>query len=365
MFLMVERPDELFTEAEIPAVMTGPGVRLEAVEDVPAGPWLAALLDEVDPRKLSEWDLPAYLRACARMQAWAAARLSEGVTELASRPGGFGADKEVALALREPVGAAQRRIHQANRLARMLPTTRRLFRWGDINEKQAEALVEATSRVDDPELAVAIEDKVLTAPRAPAPTARELARPAPQALTRPDPDGAEARARAAREDTDVVLHPGEDGMAATVIEAPVEQAVIVKTAADTYAASCKAAGDNRKIGVLRSEGLARICADYLAGRSPAHAGSAPRAGGLPVEIGIVVGVDTALGRRRLPGEVPGLGIVPREVIARMISTESARLRLLVVDDTGRLVHRAVDAYRPTSAQIAQIRDEFVFSVGPG
>ena len=102
MFLTVDCPDALFTDGLIPAVMTGDGVRLEAVEDVPAGPWLAAVLDGIDPTSLSEWDLPAYLRACARMQAWAAARVSDGVAELAARPGGFGADKEVALALREP-----------------------------------------------------------------------------------------------------------------------------------------------------------------------------------------------------------------------------------------------------------------------
>src|SRR3954451_14441260 len=178
MFMTVDCPDELFGDAAVPAVMTGTGVRLEAVEDVPAGPWLAALLDLVDPRTLSEWDLPAYLRACARVQAWAAARLSDGVAELASRPGGFGADKEVALALREPVGAAQRRIHQAQRLRRMLPTTRRLFRRGQLSEKQVEAMLEATSTVQDPDLAIAVEDKVLTATGALAKTAREVGRAA-------------------------------------------------------------------------------------------------------------------------------------------------------------------------------------------
>src|SRR4051812_40586175 len=136
MFLTVECPDELCTDACIPGVMTGDGVRLEAVEEVPAGPWLAAVLDSTDPRQLSEWDLPAYLRAAARMQAWAAARVSEGVAELASRPGGFGSDKEIGLALREPVGAAQTRIHHAKRLRTMLPTTRRLFRAGAINQQQ-------------------------------------------------------------------------------------------------------------------------------------------------------------------------------------------------------------------------------------
>jgi hypothetical protein len=58
--------------------------------------------------------------------------------------------------------------------------------------------------------------------------------------------------------------------------------------------------------------------------------------------------------------------VPQEVIARMVAEEGAKLRLLVIDEeTGRLLHRAHDAYRPTPAQIAQIRAEYVHSVGPG
>jgi hypothetical protein len=80
----------------------------------------------------------------------------------------------------------------------------------------------------------------------------------------------------------------------------------------------------------------------------------------------VVGLDTALGRRDLPGEVPGHGIVPRDVIAEMIAIEQPKLRLMVVDETtGRPAHRAVDAYRPTAEQIAHVRAEYVFSVGPG
>src|SRR3954451_23008379 len=365
MFMTVDCPDELFDDVAVPTVMTGRGAALEAIEGVPAGPWLAALLDAVDVQKLSEWDLPAYLRACAKMQAWSAARLSDGVAELASRPQGFGADKEVAIALREPVGAAQRRIHHSRRLMRMLPTTRRLFRSGAISEKQADAIVEATSGVVDPDLAAAVEDKVLTSQGALAKTARELARAAPQALTRLDPEGEQDRSRAAREEADVVFHPGEDGVAATVVEGPVEQTLIVKTAADAYAATRKADGDPRRIGVLRCEGVARMCGDYLTGATTLQ-GAAPRAGGLPVEIGIVVGLQTALGQRDLPAEVPGVGIVPREVVARMISEEGARLRLLVVDEqNGRLVHRAARAYRPTAEQIAQVRAQYVFSVGPG
>jgi hypothetical protein len=50
----------------------------------------------------------------------------------------------------------------------------------------------------------------------------------------------------------------------------------------------------------------------------------------------------------------------------MCGEEGTRLRLLVVDeDTGRLVYRATSAYRPTSEQIALVRAQYVFSVGPG
>src|SRR4051794_11328362 len=109
-------------------------------------------------------------------------------------------------------------------------------------------------------------------------------------------------------------------MATTIVNGPVEETLVVKNAADAYAATRKAAGDMRRAGVLRSEGLARICGDYLAGTS-SLGGAAPRSGGLPIEVGIVVGLETALGRCDVPPEVPGLGIVPREVVARMICDE--------------------------------------------
>jgi hypothetical protein len=347
----------------VPALMTVNGSVLETMESVPAGPWLADHLNEIELSELSDWDLPAYLRAVARVQAWSAALMADAVAEMASREGGFGADKEVALALREPVGAAQRRVHYAKRLRRLLPETRRLHLRGAMTEKQVNALIEATGAVNDPDLTGAVEEKVLAAPGALAKTARELQRHARRTLTRLDPDGAQDRARAAREQADVTLHPSDDGMSMVVIDAPVEQALPVKAAADAYAATAKADGDTRRIGVLRAEGLGRICSDYLAGVGP---GAAPRAGGRPIEIGIVIGLDTALGRRNLPGEVPGHGIVPREVIAEMVATELPKLRMMVIDEsTGRLVHRAVDAYRPTADQIAHVRAEYVFSVGPG
>jgi hypothetical protein len=123
MMLTTDTPDQLLYDGMIPGAFTGDGCVLENVEDVPAGPWLAIVLDSIEPSRLTSWELPAYLRACARVEAWAAARKTAAVAELASRVDAVGPDKEVALALREPVGAAQTRVHFSRRLRRLLPQT--------------------------------------------------------------------------------------------------------------------------------------------------------------------------------------------------------------------------------------------------
>jgi hypothetical protein len=317
MMLTTDAPDQLLYDGMIPGAFTGDGCVLENVEDVPAGPWLAIVLDSIEPSRLTSWELPAYLRACARVEAWAAARKTAAVAELASRVDAVGPDKEVALALREPVGAAQTRVHFSRRLRRLLPQT-------------------------------------------PA----ELRRDARDALTRCDPAGAQQRSRTARDQADVALHPNEDGMADVVVHAPVEQAALIKSAADAYAMAAKNAGEPHGVGVLRDEGLARLAGAYLDG--DALAGSAPRSGGLPIEVGIVVGLRTALGSADLPGEVPGLGIVPRDVVAELIARERAKLRLMVIDEnSGQLLYRAESSYRPKPTQIAHARAAYVYSTGPG
>jgi hypothetical protein len=73
-----------------------------------------------------------------------------------------------------------------------------------------------------------------------------------------------------------------------------------------------------------------------------------------------------LGLTDVPAEVPGLGVVPREVVADLIEREQAKLRLMVIDEgSGRLLYRAETAYRPKPAQIAHVRAAYVYSTGPG
>ena len=176
------------------------GELLAQISDMPVSAWTAVLLDSISPGELPSWDLPAYLTVCGRVQAWAAARLTDAVSELVSRPDVDRADFDIALALREPVGAAQRRIWHASRLQR-LPETMRLFRGGEMSARHAEAMVESTAGVDDPELAGEVERRALLSLAGK--TAAELRKHARRILTRLDPEGAEQRARAARDDADV------------------------------------------------------------------------------------------------------------------------------------------------------------------
>ena len=150
-------------------------------------------------------------------------------------------------------------------------------------------------------------------------TAAELRKHARRILTRLDPEGAEQRAREARAGADVTFEGGEEGMSAVIAQLPVEDGRMVKEAVDACAIRAKQSGDVRPIGVLRGKALTGWASEYLTGRSPMVSGAAPRSGGRPIEVGIVVGLQTALGHDALPPEVPGAGIVPREVVAEQVA----------------------------------------------
>src|SRR3954465_6104768 len=359
-------PQEFFEGVPVPPAVTLDGELLGALEEAPAGAWLAQMLDGGDVTSLTTFELPTYLRTAAKVQAWAASCVDSGIAELASRRdlANVAADADIALALREPLRLAQTRIHRAQRLRGLLPAFKRAFHRGDLSEYDVAQLVDATSCTDDPDILARVQESTLANLRGQ--SGAQLRRYARRLLDRPPPAAATRRARAARAQADVTLQPGEDGMASIVTDQPVEDAMIVKAAVDAKAITAKQAGDTRPIGVLRSEALTGLCADYLTG---ATGEPAPRSGGRPIEINIVVGLRTALGLDDLPGEVPAAGLVPREDIARMIADDQARLRLLVVDDgdgpgRGRVLYRGHDGYRPTAEQIAFVRAAYPTSLGP-
>ena len=215
MMLAVEVPAQFYDEHPLGAVATGAGEALAGVADCPAGAWLGAVLESIDVSTLSHWDLPTYIAAAQKQQAWAASLVDTAVAELASRPrdGNVAVDIEISHALREAIGVAQRRVHRALRLRKFLPAFKAAFNRGEITEYDADQLVRATDGCDDPEVLAELQEKVLA--NRGGKTAKELRRYARKVLDRLDPGAASRRAKTARAEADVTLHPGEDGMAAT------------------------------------------------------------------------------------------------------------------------------------------------------
>src|SRR3954454_16419162 len=127
-------PQEFFDGVPVPPAVTLDGELLGALEDAPAGAWLAQLLDGVDVTSLTTFELPTYLRTAAKVQAWAASCVDSGIAELASRRDvdNVAADADIASALRERL--AQTRIHRALRLRGLLPAFKRAFHRGDLSE---------------------------------------------------------------------------------------------------------------------------------------------------------------------------------------------------------------------------------------
>src|SRR3954467_1921762 len=108
-------PQEFFDGVPVPPAVTLDGELLGALEDAPAGAWLAQLLDGVDVTSLTTFELPTYLRTAAKVQAGAAACVDRGGADLAPRGplDTVAADADIARALREPLRLAQTRIYRA------------------------------------------------------------------------------------------------------------------------------------------------------------------------------------------------------------------------------------------------------------
>ena len=65
-------PQEFFDGVPVPPAVTLDGELLGALDDAPAGAWLAQMIEGVDVTSLTTFELATYLRQCARAQAWLA-----------------------------------------------------------------------------------------------------------------------------------------------------------------------------------------------------------------------------------------------------------------------------------------------------
>jgi hypothetical protein len=164
---------------------------------------------------------------------------------------------ELAVVLNCGPVAAARLAHRAWTLRESLPGTWAALAAGELDEYRARILVEALEHAA-PALARQVEARLL--PGAAQLTAGKLRKRALALLLECDPDAGERRCEQAQRRADVRVEPSlDEGMARLTADLPVDVAAACHDMIDQLAVLLKADGDDRPIGLLRTQ----VAADLI------------------------------------------------------------------------------------------------------
>ncbi len=333
--------------------------RLSSPEPDPVA-WLTAL-SEFDPSRFDEPSALEAIEALERVKRAASAaqaRLSIRVDECARRRQraqgvssdrvGSGVGAQVALARMESPHRGGRHLGLAKTLAFELPQTLTAMSRGGVSEWRATLVARETACLDA-DTRRAIDERIADhlAEWGDAQTVREVRRLAYAV----DPGSAVARNARAVSDRTVTLRPAPDTMCYLTALLPAEQGVA------TYAALVREADRAGSAGDPRGKG--QTLADTLVERVTGQA-CAPD---VPLEIELVMSVETLLGNDQTPAHLVGYGPVPAAQARRLARDQQAAAwvrRLFVRPGTGQLV--GMDSRRRRFEgrlrQLVVLRDQF-------
>ena len=254
----------------------------------------------------------------------------------------------VAAALRVPPASMKTRMSVASDLALRLPATLELLRTGEISQRHAFDLAEATRALPAGSVAV-VEARVLE--RAPEQTAAQFRASVKRAVLRVSNPAVEAAAHlAAVAERRVILTPVADGMAELWALLPAPDAAQVMAALNARAQETIHAigGDDRTADQRRADALVELADTALA--DPALT----RSHGQRPAIQVTIAASTLMGLDDQPAELDGYGPITA-VMARRIATDpTATWRRILTDDHGHVLHASSKTYRPTADMISTV-----------
>jgi hypothetical protein len=239
---------------------------------------------------------------------------------------------EIALALGVAPGTADHRIEDARRLHQILPCTLAKLRSGELSVAKTFVMLEETANLDAPECA-RVEEKAMKNTGG---TAREFRARVRRIITKIDPEAVIRKRKQARKDeVDVAIYEGEDGLNAINALIPAEDAALAWTAITERAKQLKLAGDTRSMAELRAAAFVDLLVNCPDGT--------PR---VTWQVQVIVPVGTLLGLTAADGHIPGHGDIPADV-ARNIAEQAGEVRRSLVDpETGTLLDATTTKYRP-------------------
>ena len=242
-----------------------------------------------------------------------AAQAAQGVPE-ARR--GRGVAEQIAYARKISPATAARQLTTAQALTREMRKTYVLLAVGAISAWVATLVARETVVLDPPERA-RVDSQL--APDLPAMSPREAETAARRLCIEADPQAAVRHASKARKDRRVSLRPAPDTMAVLSALVPVEQGVAAWASLDSHARTLRATGDPRSLDQLRSDTLI----ERINGQ--------PSADIVPVEIRLIMPVDSLLDEGDEAATLDGFGPIPADV-ARDIATRAGATRAGASED---------------------------------
>ncbi|MCL2423999.1 MAG: 13E12 repeat family protein, partial [Micrococcales bacterium] len=274
----IDRGVDVFGDGESGSVLFG-------LAAIPAGPALAALLDQIDMAEVCDAELAVVLAAYDRMASWAyegttraSAQISHRVASASCQSGrkdyGQGqfsaATHEVALALGISRGSARRLVAEGWAMDTALGEVAEALRTGDLPVGHAKVLVSRLG--EEPEqVCQAVLGAVL--PTARELTPRTLGIEVDKTLHALDPDRAtvDQEARGWRRVGSPC--PLGQGMASLTAVLPVLDAARVDRTLEQVARAARARGDERTLGELRADAMVDLLTGDAYPTSQSHTSS--------------------------------------------------------------------------------------------
>lgn len=246
--------------------------------------------------------------------------------------------EDIAAALRLPPATVATLLAIATELVYRLPATLAALRTGEISERHARVLAEATGPLSTANAAT-VESRALRA--AGEHTVAQFRAEVRRAVLRVDTD-AEKRHQDRLAERRVVITPVEDGMAELWALLPAAAAATVKAALDCCAAetTCGPGGDPRSADQRRADALVELCSAAL--DDPAAA----REHGRRPAIHVTVAATTLLGLDEQPAELAGYGPITAAMARRIAQDPSGTWRRLITSASGQLLDYGRRTYRP-------------------
>ena len=276
--------------------------------------------------------------------------------------------ESVAAALRLAPAGMKQRMTFAGELVERLPATLELLRSGEVSQRHATDLADATYSLPADKVSV-VEAAVL--PRAPEQTGTQFRAAVHRAVLRVSDAATEEAAHVhAVTQRRVIFTPVGDGMTELWALLPADNAALLKATLDAMAHHPihRSGGDPRTADQRRADALTDLARIKLT--DPALAGSGSGGAGLAgaglaggglagghgqrPAVQVTIAASTLMGLDDQPCELDGYGPITATMARRIAADPTATWRRLLTDDRGHVQHASTTSYRPTTAIIATV-----------